>query len=102
MKRQRENAVRIIQRRPVKKIKIKANPAAELYDDFSKIPNGVLCQSIQLLLNELKSRGFPLYDFDDKKRSLQQIQIIGAKIYFLAASEEDSEEGSKEETADRI
>lgn len=76
---------------------IKAPPAAEQLTDFSKIPNGTICQSIQLLLNELISRGYPLYDFDNKSRSLKQIQIVGSKIYFLA-----TEEGSEEKAAHRI
>lgn len=60
--------------------------------DFSGVPLVTLCQSIQLLINEMKNRGFPLYDFDNKKKSMQQIQIIGDKVYFMAA-----EEGSVDE-----
>lgn len=56
--------------------------------DFSSVPLVTMCQSIQLLINELKNRGFSIYDFENKEKSLQQIQIIGEKIYFLAAEEE--------------
>lgn len=70
--------------------------ASEEKPDFSEVPNGTLCQSIQLLLDELRERGFPMYDFDHKERSLQQIQIIGGRIYFLAAPEEGK---ADEETA---
>lgn len=63
--------------------------------DFSEVPNGTICQSIQMLIGELRKRGYPMYDFDNKKRSIQQIQILGDKIYFLAASEE----GKNEEAA---
>ena len=62
--------------------------AQETQPDFSEVPNGTLCQSIQMLIGELRERGFPMYDFDHKERSLQQIQILGDKIYFLAAPEE--------------
>ena len=64
--------------------------ASEEKPDFSEVPNGTLCQSMQLLLDELRSRGLAVYDFDHKERSLQQFQIVGDKIYFLAAPEEGS------------
>lgn len=61
---------------------------ANVSPDFSSVPLVTMCQSIQLLINELKNRGFSIYDFENKEKSLQQIQIIGEKIYFLAAEEE--------------
>lgn len=62
--------------------------------DFSTVPTQTLCSSIFLLIQELKRRGYPLYDFDHKEKSIQQIQIIGEKIYFLAAEEgEDEKQG---------
>ncbi len=64
--------------------------ASEEKPDFSEVPNGTLCQSMQLLLDELRSRGLAVCDFDHKERSLQQFQIVGDKIYFLAAPEEGS------------
>lgn len=63
--------------------------------DFSDVPLVTMCQSVQLLLNEMRNRGFPLYDFDNKKRSLQQIQIIGEKVYFMAAEEVSLDEKSE-------
>ena len=66
-------------------------------EDFSNVPNVTLCQSIMLLINELRSRGYPLVDFDDKTRTLQQINILGDTIYFLAAPENPTvEEGTDE------
>lgn len=62
-------------------------------------PNAQLCEGILYLVKELKSRGFPLYDFDHKEKSLQQIQIIGDRIYFLAAKEDDNG-GEKTEKKD--
>lgn len=64
--------------------------AASEQPDFSGVPLATMCQSIQLLINELHSRGFPVYDFDNKKKFVQGIQIIRGKVYFLAA-EEDTE-----------
>ncbi len=61
--------------------------------DFSDIPLATMCQSIQLLINELYNRGYPVYDFDNKQKCIQQIQIIQNKVYFLAAegAEHDKE-----------
>lgn len=56
--------------------------------DFSDVPLATLCQGIRLLLNELRDRGCPAYDFDHKERSVQSIQIIRGKVYFMAAAEE--------------
>lgn len=53
--------------------------------DFSGVPLATVCQSIQLLINELQRRGYPLYDFDHKTKFVQGIQIIQGKVYFLAA-----------------
>lgn len=55
--------------------------------DFSSVPLATMCQSIQLLINELQRRGYPLYDFDNKKKYIQGIQIIQGKVFFLAAEE---------------
>lgn len=76
--------------------KLKGTPfrikTASKTDQFSEIPTATLCQSIMLLVEELRSRGFPLKDFDHKERTLQQIQILGSGIYFLAAPEQEEEE----------
>lgn len=60
--------------------------------DFSSVPLATMCQSIQLLINELYNRGYPVYDFDNKQKHIQGIQIIQNKVYFLAAKEEDNRE----------
>lgn len=61
--------------------------------DFSLVPTTTICQSIQLLINELKSRGILIYDYDHKDKALQQIRLMQGKVFFLAA-----EEGQDEET----
>lgn len=66
--------------------------AATEQPDFSGVPLATVCQSIQLLINELYSRGFPVYDFDNKDKFVQQIQIIQGKVYFLVAEEESNHE----------
>lgn len=60
--------------------------------DFSDIPLATMCQSIQLLINELYKRGYPVYDFDNKTKFVQGIQIIQGKVYFLAAEEDSDDE----------
>ena len=60
--------------------------------NFSSVPLATVCQSIQLLINELQRRGYPVYDFDNKNKSVQGVQIIKNKVYFLAAEEGPSSE----------
>lgn len=60
--------------------------------DFSGVPLATVCQSIQLLINELWSRGYPVYDFDNKQKYVQGIQIIQGKVFFLAAEGESDNE----------
>lgn len=66
--------------------------AATEQPDFSGVPLATVCQSIQLLINELQRRGFPVYDFDNKEKYVQGIQIIQGKVYFLAAKEDSDHE----------
>lgn len=56
--------------------------------DFSGVPTITICKSIMLLIDELRRRGCPVYDFDHKDASVQGMQIIGQKIYFFMAREE--------------
>lgn len=77
-------------RREKRQAAFRMQMASEEKPDFSEVPNGTLCQSMQLLLDELRSRGLAVCDFDHKERSLQLFRIVGDKIYFLAAPEEGS------------
>ena len=65
---------------------------AEAQPDFSGVPLATVCQSIQLLINELYRRGFPVYDFDNKKKFVQGVKIIRGNVYFLAAEEDFNHE----------
>ena len=67
--------------------------AAPKQPDFSGVPLATVCQSIQMLVNELYRRGYPVYDFDNKDKFVQGIQIIQGKVYFLVAAEEDDNDG---------
>ena len=60
--------------------------------DFSSVPLATICQSINLLIDELRGRGIPVYDFDNKDKAVQGIQILQGKVFFLAAKEEDGHE----------
>jgi len=70
----------------------KAMSQAAEQADFSNVPLATMCQSIQLLINELYKRGYPVYDFDSKNKFVQGIQIIQGKVYFLAAEEDSDHE----------
>lgn len=56
-------------------------------NQFVDVPTLTICQSIQLLINELAERGVYIKDFDDKDKSLKQIQYIGGKLYYLSEKE---------------
>lgn len=72
---------------PMPKVKEPRKETVSEQPDFSAVPLATICQSIQLLINELRSRGIPVYDFDHKDKALQQIQILHGKVFFLAAKE---------------
>lgn len=55
--------------------------------DFSKVPAETICQSIQLLINELRRRGCLIYDFDHKNKSVHGLKILHGKIFFIAAED---------------
>lgn len=59
---------------------------------FSNTSLVTICESIQLLVQELYKRGYPVYDFDNKEKYVQGIRIIKNKVYFLAAEEAEHEE----------
>lgn len=63
--------------------------------DLETMPLATICAGIQLLMNELIKRGKPIKDFDHKEKAVEQIQIIGGDVYFLAKEYEGYEE-SKE------
>lgn len=70
----------------------KVSPPKQEDPVFSGVPLVTVCQSIQLLINELQRRGYPVHDFDNKSKCVQGIQIIQNKVYFLAAEEGDNHE----------
>lgn len=59
----------------------------DVQPDFSEIPAETICQSIQLLINELKRRGCLIYDFDHKNKIVHGLKIVHGKIFFIAAEE---------------
>lgn len=60
--------------------------------DFDSVPVTTICQSIQMLIDNLASRGFPVFDWDNKDKSVKQIGFIGGKVYFLATKEGEIED----------
>ena len=63
--------------------------------DFSGVPLTTICQSIILLIDELRNRGYPVYDFDHKEKSVQGMQMIRDRIFFLMAEEAADEKEGK-------
>lgn len=80
----------------------RAMPPRQVQDaepDFSSVPLATVCESIWMLVSELRNRGYPVYDFDHKNKTVQGIKIIRDKVYFLAAEEADdgkAQAGNKE------
>lgn len=87
----KRNNIRVLEQRTVPPMPKVVSPKQE-QPDFSGVPLATMCQSIQLLINELYCRGYPLYDFDHKAKYIQGIQIIQGKVYFLAAEGESDHE----------
>ena len=73
------------------KARPKVKPA-EAEPDFNSVPIPTMCQSIQMLIDNMASRGFPVYDFDNKDKTVKQVGMIGNKVYFLATKEGDNGE----------
>ena len=60
--------------------------------DFDSVPVVTICESIQMLIDNLASRGFPVIDWDNKDKTVKQIGFIGGKVYFLATKEGENED----------
>lgn len=70
-------------------IKAAPQPTGNEFDD---VPVATVCQSIEMLIDSLTRRGYPVTDFDDKDKTVKQVRFIGGKVYFLAAKEGEHEE----------
>ena len=75
------------QRRKQQKKSLSIKKSFSQMSHFSSVPLATMCQSILLLIQELQRRGYPIYDFDNKKKCIQGIHIIKGKVFFLAAEE---------------
>lgn len=62
-------------------------------DMMKNLPTNALLGTMETILNILQERGQEIRDFDNKKKVVQQIRLIGLKPYFLAAEPEDEVEG---------
>lgn len=60
--------------------------------NFDSVPIPILCQSIQMIMENMASRGFPVRDFDNKDKVVKQVGMIGGKVYFLATKEDSNGE----------
>ena len=59
---------------------------------FDSVPIPVLCNSIQMIMDNMASRGFPIRDFDNKDKTVKQVRMIGGRVYFLATKESNHAE----------
>lgn len=59
--------------------------------DLSSVPLAALCSGIKIMMDELARRGKPIRDFDNKEKIVEQIQIIGNRVYFFAREQEYEE-----------
>lgn len=78
-------------RRRKKVIKFSQSQEQQAQTDFDSVPVTTMCQSIQMLIDNLASRGYPVFDWDNKDKSVKQIGFIGGKVYFLATKEDKNE-----------
>lgn len=89
---QRLNIVDIRSRADNEARKLGVIPEAE-NPDFSRVPLATVCQSINVLIDELRGRGISVYDFDNKDKAVMGVQIVRGKVYFMAVREESKNEG---------
>lgn len=62
-------------------------------NEFDEVPVATMCQSIEMLIESLTRRGYPVIDFDNQNKTVKQVRFIGGKVYFLAADgKEDNNE----------
>lgn len=62
--------------------------------NFDAVPIPTLCQSIQMIMDNMASRGFLVRDFDHKDKVVKQVGMIGGKVYFLTAEEDKHEKAT--------
>lgn len=59
--------------------------------NFDAVPVPMMCESIQMLMDNLASRGILIRDFDNKDKVVKRVGMIGGKVYFLAVKEEHND-----------
>jgi hypothetical protein len=55
------------------------------------LPIPGIIASIEMQINILKRRGVVIKDWDNKNRTVEQIRMIGGKVYFLAIDDNTKE-----------
>lgn len=67
--------------------KKKKNISRVAEETLNSVPVSLLCTSIEEIIKVLESRGYPVYDFDNKEKTVKQVRMIGGKVYFLVTQE---------------
>ena len=63
---------------------------------IDNLPIPQLVAGINNLLKQLEQRGVPIYDWDDKARTLYRLQMCRGKIFYLAERREPEAEPEKD------
>lgn len=71
-----------------------AGAKTDFAPNFDAVPIPTLCESIQMIMDNMARRGFPIRDFDNKDKTVKQVGMIAGKVYFLAAKEEEHGEAT--------
>lgn len=56
---------------------------------FMNMPIPLILSSMETTIKLLAERGVEIRDWDDKNKTLKQVQMIGGKVYFFAEKKED-------------
>lgn len=57
-----------------------------------QLPVSAMLASIEMQIDILRERGVEIRDWEHKDRVLQQVRMMGSKVYFLAAEDNKAKE----------
>lgn len=57
-----------------------------------QLPVSAMLASIEMQIDILRERGVEIRDWEHKDRVLQQVRMMGGKVYFLAAEDNKAKE----------
>ena len=69
----------------------------EMLEKIKGYPLPVLLASVEKMIEMINDRVGGIKDWDDKSKTLRQIRLVGAKVYFFAEKEEVESDGTSED-----